>query len=339
MKMSNGINTNNRIANTSLAYNGILNIYKEKGFTSHDVVAKLRGILKQKKIGHTGTLDPDATGVLPVCLGSGTKLCDMITDRNKVYRAVLRLGIDTDTQDISGKVLHKIENMSDMRLEISDDRIREAVNSFIGEYEQLPPMYSAIKVQGRRLYEIAREGKEIERNTRQVQIYSIDIQEIDFPRVTILVECSKGTYIRTLCKDIGDTLSVFGCMEELERQQSGPFLMESSIKLCSVEEAVKNGTIEEYVIPIEKMFENYRGISVKDNFDKILQNGNPLSIDMLEQETEKQEITKWKGILQENFEYEEGEYFRVYDSQKQFRAVYIGSRERKTLKPYKMFYV
>lgn len=329
MKMNNG----------TITYNGILNIYKEKGFTSHDVVAKLRGILKQRKIGHTGTLDPDATGVLPVCLGSGTKLCDMITDRSKVYQAVLRLGMDTDTQDISGKILHKIEDMSDMRLRISDDMIREAVNSFAGEYEQLPPMYSAIKIQGRKLYEIAREGKEVERKTRRVQIYSIQIQEIDFPRVKILVECSKGTYIRTLCKDIGNKLSVYGCMEELERQRSGPFSLESAIKLCSIEEAVKSGTIDRYIIPIEKMFEDYRSISVRENFDKILQNGNPLSIDMLEQETAKWNRTKWNRILQENFEYEEGEWFRIYDSGKQFRAVYIGDRERKILKPYKMFYL
>lgn len=325
--------------NGIVTYNGILNVYKEKGFTSHDVVAKLRGILKQKKIGHTGTLDPNATGVLPVCLGSGTKLCDMITDRSKVYQTVLRLGIDTDTQDISGKILHKTEDVSDMRSKISDDRIREAVNSFVGEYEQLPPMYSAIKVQGRKLYEIAREGKEIERKTRRVQIYSIQIQEINFSRVKMLVECSKGTYIRTLCKDIGDKLSVFGCMEELERQRSGPFLLESAMKLCDIEESVKNGTINRYIIPIENMFENYRGVSVKENFDKILQNGNPLSIDMLEQEIEKQNITKWNRILQKNFEYEEGEFFRVYDSKKQFDAVYIGNRERKALKPYKMFYM
>ena len=142
--------------------NGIINVYKEKGFTSHDVVAKLRGILKQKKIGHTGTLDPDAVGVLPVCLGCGTKLCDMITDRNKIYEAVLLLGIDTDTQDISGKVLRKYENLDEMRLKASDEEIKNVMTGFVGPYEQLPPMYSAIKVNGRKLYEIAREGKEIE---------------------------------------------------------------------------------------------------------------------------------------------------------------------------------
>lgn len=308
-------------------YNGIINVYKEKGFTSHDVVAKLRGIFKQKKIGHTGTLDPDAVGVLPVCLGSATKLCDMITDRSKVYQAVLRLGVDTDTQDSSGKVLHKIEHIDDMRFEISDDRIREAVHSFVGEYEQLPPMYSAIKVQGRKLYELAREGKEIERKTRRVHIYSIQIQEIDFPRVRILVECSKGTYIRTLCKDIGDKLLVFGCMEELERQRSGPFSIESAVKLNSIEEAVKNGSIGKFILPTEKMFKDCRSVFVKEKFDKILQNGNPLSIDMVQLELSQSE----------SFGYEEGELFRVYNSQKQFLAVYIGSREKRALRPYKMF--
>ncbi len=192
-------------------YNGILNVYKEKGYTSHDVVALLRGILKQKKIGHTGTLDPLAEGVLPVCLGTGTKLCDMLTDREKEYEAILLLGISTDTQDITGTVLQKKE------VNLPEKAVEQAVFSFLGEYNQIPPMYSAIKVEGKKLYELAREGKEIERKARKVGIFSIQILSMDLPKVHIRVSCSKGTYIRTLCHDIGKVLGVGGCMEALVR--------------------------------------------------------------------------------------------------------------------------
>ena len=185
---------------------------KKKGFTSHDVVAKLRGIVGQKKIGHTGTLDPDATGVLPVCLGKATKLCDLLTDKNKTYEAVLLLGKTTDTQDITGEVLEeKVNRGTDRR------KVREAIEGFIGDYEQIPPMYSALKVNGKKLYELAREGKVIERKARPVKILDIQILEIDLPKVRMEVSCSKGTYIRTLCHDIGEKLGCGGCMESLIR--------------------------------------------------------------------------------------------------------------------------
>ena len=156
-------------------YNGILNVCKEKGYTSHDVVAKLRGILKQKKIGHTGTLDPDATGVLPVCLGSGTKLCDMITDKTKAYRAVLLFGQATDTQDSSGTVIKSYPDPEKMQQMVNEEAVRKVLQEFIGEYDQLPPMYSAIKINGKKLYELAREGKVVERKTRKVSFYKIDL--------------------------------------------------------------------------------------------------------------------------------------------------------------------
>lgn len=187
---------------------GIINVYKEKGFTSHDVVAKLRGIVGQKKIGHTGTLDPDATGVLPVCLGKATKLCDLLTDKNKTYEAVLLLGKTTDTQDITGEVLEEKSTEA-----LTEEKVREAIEGFIGDYEQIPPMYSALKVNGKKLYELAREGKVIERKARPVKILDIQILEIDLPKVRMEVSCSKGTYIRTLCHDIGEKLGCGGCME------------------------------------------------------------------------------------------------------------------------------
>ena len=200
--------------------NGILNVYKEKGYTSHDVVAKLRGIVGQKKIGHTGTLDPDAEGVLPVCLGRATKVCDMLTEKDKTYEAVLLLGKETDTQDISGTVLRVGETEG-----LTQEQVKDCVMSFVGEYDQIPPMYSALKVNGKKLYELAREGKTIERKSRKVEIKEIRILEMALPRVRMEVSCSKGTYIRTLCHDIGEKLGCFGCMESRLRTKVSRFVI------------------------------------------------------------------------------------------------------------------
>ena len=210
--------------------NGILNVYKEKGYTSHDVVAKLRGIVGQKKIGHTGTLDPDAEGVLPVCLGRATKVCDMLTEKDKTYEAVLLLGKETDTQDISGTVLRVGETEG-----LTQEQVKDCVMSFVGEYDQIPPMYSALKVNGKKLYELAREGKTIERKSRKVEIKEIRILEMALPRVRMEVSCSKGTYIRTLCHDIGEKLGCFGCMESLLRTKVSRFEIESSLKLSEIQ--------------------------------------------------------------------------------------------------------
>ena len=199
-------------------YNGIINIFKEKGFTSHDVVAKMRGILKQKKIGHSGTLDPDATGVLPVLLGNATVLSDMLTDKSKEYEAVMLLGVSTDTQDITGKILEKRDTSN-----LNKDMVKEIILSFLGEYMQLPPMYSALKVGGKKLVDLAREGKEVKREPRAVYIFDIDIMDISLPEVKFKAKVSKGTYIRTLCHDIGEKLSVGGCMESLIRTRVDRF--------------------------------------------------------------------------------------------------------------------
>ena len=202
--------------------NGILNIYKEPGFTSFDVVAKLRGILKQKKIGHTGTLDPAAQGVLPVCLGKATKLCELITDGYKTYEAVMLLGTVTDTLDMEGSVLKRHD------VTCSPDEVTKTVMSFAGKIEQIPPMYSALKVNGQRLYELARQGVTVERKKRSIEIYNIDIISIELPRVVFSVTCSKGTYIRTLCDDIGEKLGCGACMESLKRTASGRFKIEDA---------------------------------------------------------------------------------------------------------------
>ena len=216
---------------------GILNVRKEKGYTSHDVVAKLRGITRQKKIGHTGTLDPDATGVLPVCLGRATRLCDMLTDREKTYEAVLLLGRVTDTQDVGGQTI-KTEDTSKLR----EEEVRETIRGFLGEYAQIPPMYSALKVGGKKLCDLAREGKEVERKARKVRIFEIEMLKVDLPRVHIRVSCSKGTYIRTLCHDIGGRLGCGGCMEELVRTRVGRFLLEDSLTIDEIAEKYREGS-------------------------------------------------------------------------------------------------
>ena len=205
--------------------NGVINVYKEPGFTSHDVVAKLRGILKQKKIGHMGTLDPNAVGVLPVCLGKATKLCDILSEKDKTYNATLLLGLDTDTQDTSGEVISKAD--TDSIMELSEDKVFETIKSYIGDYNQIPPMFSAIKIGGEKLYNRARRGEVIERPARHCRIIDITVTKMELPRVDLHVTCSKGTYIRTLCHDIGKDLGVGGCMEKLVRTKVERFSVEA----------------------------------------------------------------------------------------------------------------
>lgn len=254
---------------------GIINVYKEKGFTSHDVVAKLRGILHIKKIGHTGTLDPDAVGVLPVCIGKGTKLCDMITDTDKTYEAVMLLGISTDTQDISGNVLSKKD------VAVDEKTLIETVDSFVGEYKQIPPMYSAIKVNGRKLYQLAREGIEIERSPRDVYIRSIHINDMNLqdgePSVTMTVSCSKGTYIRTLCNDIGEKLGCGACMKSLSRTRVGRFYIDDSFTINQIAALNLKGELSSIVAPVDSMFD-YPRIQINKEYDKLLYNGNLLPL-------------------------------------------------------------
>ena len=238
-------------------YNGLLNIYKEKDFTSHDVVAKLRGILRQKKIGHAGTLDPNAEGVLPVCLGKGTKLCDVLTGTKKQYQVSFVFEKETDTEDIWGTVTNTYEPLD------TEAPIKDTILSFVGEYDQIPPMYSAKKINGKKLYELAREGKVIERKPERIKIYDITNIEISYPEVTMIVTCSKGTYIRSLCRDIGRKLHNGACMTKLVRTKSSGFQIKNSHTLSQIEEAVKDGTIEQLIVPIEKVFLQYQKGTVK----------------------------------------------------------------------------
>ena len=296
---------------------GVINIHKEKGFTSHDVVAKLRGIVGQKKIGHTGTLDPDATGVLPVCLGKATKLCDMLTDKNKTYETVMLLGKTTDTQDISGTILFEFSADA-----LNEEVVVEAIQSFVGDYMQVPPMYSALKVNGKKLYELAREGVEIERKARPVTILDIQIKEINLPRVRMEVSCSKGTYIRTLCHDIGQKLGCGACMEELIRTKVSRFELKDSMTLSQVAELKQNGELEKKLVPIDEMFSDYEAITLKEEFVSFLYNGN----------------TFLPKHLQTRIELEDGKMVRVYDNTGTFIAIYRFQKENYVFKIEKMFY-
>lgn len=301
--------------------NGILNIYKEAGYTSFDVVAKLRGILHEKKIGHTGTLDPDATGVLPVCVGKATKVCGLLTDKDKEYEAVLQLGITTDTQDATGQIL---TDHSDLIDTLTEERVREVVLSFIGAYEQVPPMYSALKVGGRKLCDLAREGIEVERKARLVHIYGIEIVQMQLPFVTMRVHCSKGTYIRTLCDDIGKKLGVGGSMKSLIRTRVSCFSLEQAMTLTQIEQHRDQGTVHELLLPIDDVFAEYPALHVTKEAQNRLQNGNRLAI---------ADISDMSHLCGPDTDAK----YRVYDSQGNFYGIYSWDTQRKDLKCIKMF--
>lgn len=296
--------------------NGIVNIYKEKGYTSHDVVAVLRKVVGQKKIGHTGTLDPDATGVLPVCLGRATKVCELLTDHDKTYEALLLLGKTTDTQDISGEVLEERDPG-----DLTEEEVRSCIESFIGEYDQIPPMYSALKVNGKKLYELAREGKTVERKSRKVQIHGIRILEMNLPHVRMEVDCSKGTYIRTLCHDIGEKLQVGGCMEELERTKVGRFLKGDAVTLDEVRQKMEQGEGAELFTPLDQIFAELPAVTVTDAKAWMSYNGNDLP----------------ERFLLEKEEWTDGQEVRVYDSRKNFIGLYQYRAPKKLFHIKKMF--
>ncbi len=245
--------------------NGVINIYKNTGMTSFDVVAMVRRVAKMKKVGHTGTLDPAASGVLPVCLGKATKIIDYIMENKKVYRVNLKLGMVTDTYDLEGEVLREKDASH-----ITKDEILNCINSFVGTIDQVPPMYSALKQNGVRLYELARQGIEVHREARKVTIYSIENIKIESnDNIQMDVCCSKGTYIRSLCYDIGEKLNVGATMTALERIQNGPFTKEEAINIEDLTEEL----LEKHIISIEKALDSFERITVNEKFGKLLRNG------------------------------------------------------------------
>lgn len=300
--------------------NGIINVYKEKGFTSFDVVAKLRGILRMKKIGHTGTLDPDATGVLPVCLGKGTKVVDFLTNKKKTYKAIFKTGFTTDTQDISGTVEETFEGKASL------SEMTEALLSFVGDYHQIPPMYSALKVNGQRLYDLARKGITVERKGRDIFIHDIiNIEQIDKETFSFEVTCSKGTYIRTLIYDVGNQLGIGATMTELTRTYVEPFTIEKALTLDQIEELMKNGNVNEHIMAIDAIFNTYESLVVSTEYEKILYNGNKLPISLIEE-------LGLPVVL--------GELFKVYDSHQTFIGLFKVTEKDNIikLKVEKMFY-
>ena len=358
---------------------GIINVYKEKGYTSHDVVARLRGITGERHIGHTGTLDPAAAGVLPMCLGTATKACELLTEKGKEYETVLLLGIETNTEDATGEIV-SVGDVSN----ITDEMINEAVKSFEGDISQVPPMFSATRINGQRYYDLARQGKEIEREAKQIHIDAIDVisdvtrcqlaekdlfkpfpdtmlarfaeepdpeegrwhwenndirkdenKDIPVIRVALRIACEKGTYIRTICADIGKKLGCGGCMERLLRTRSGAFSVQDSHSLAELEEIFSKLNISEensasideskdilkdVLISADKCFMEYPALHCKEKFDSVLNNGNLMRMRHFKEYIEVPDAIN-----------------RVYDSKNEFKALYEWVENRKLYKPVKVF--
>ena len=295
--------------------NGLIIINKEAGYTSHDVVAKMRGICKQRKIGHTGTLDPMATGVLPVCLGKATGVCSLLTDSDKEYRATFQLGIQTDTQDITGEILLQREVNS------TSDQITEAILSFVGKQNQIPPMYSALKINGQKLCDLARSGKTVDRNPRPIEIYQITIVQIQLPLVEILVSCSKGTYIRTLCHDIGEVLQCGACLTELVRTKAAGYSLDQAITLQQLQELKDSNQLEQVCMAVDSVFLHLPKVTVRNEYQKQLVNGNCLPV----------------PCIPEYPSAKDGHQIRIYDESGQFVGVYAFREEKNEWKPVKLF--
>lgn len=255
-----------------MGLNGIILVDKPCDWTSHDVVGKLRGILHERRIGHSGTLDPMATGLLVVFVGRATRAVEFAEADSKEYIAGLRLGISTDTQDITGNTLKSSNSLP------SKAELEQALSAFKGEISQIPPMYSAIKVGGRKLYELARRGESVERKLRKVTIEKLEIVGENDGDYILDIVCSKGTYIRTLCNDIGDTLGCGGCMSSLRRVKAGAFSIEKAHTIDEIQTAADNGGLDEIIIPVDRLFSAYPELTVRDTAEKKLRNGNVIKL-------------------------------------------------------------
>ena len=278
--------------------NGVLNIFKPKGMSSFDAVRVVKKVAGTGKVGHTGTLDPEATGVLPICIGRATKIIDYIMDSEKVYEVTLKLGIRTTTYDLEGEVLEERDPSH-----LTEEEILNSINSFKGEYSQIPPMYSALKQNGVRLYELARKGIEVERKGRLINIHNLEDIKINNPYISMKVTCSKGTYIRSLCYDIGEKLGVFATMTQLNRAKTSVFSQEKSI---NINELTKEN-INDYILSMEEALEKYDKIVVNKKYVKLLVNGGRVADGR---------FTKDKVI--------NNKLYRVYDDENNF----IGLGER-----------
>lgn len=263
-------------------FEGVLPVYKPAGFTSHDVVAKMRGILKMKRIGHTGTLDPQVTGVLPLCLGRATRVVEYMQELPKEYMATLRLGLATDTEDLTGEVIERTESA----VEVTQDQVQQVLEQFLGTISQVPPMYSAVKVDGKRLYELAREGKTVERKSREVTIYELELTGIEthdgITDISFRALCSKGTYIRTLCVDIGRSLGFPSTMVKLERTISAGISADRCLRIEEVQQHMNEGTLAEALIPVDEAISSIPAHKVGEEQTKGALQGQKLSARLLE---------------------------------------------------------
>ncbi|MBQ2823620.1 MAG: tRNA pseudouridine(55) synthase TruB [Oscillospiraceae bacterium] len=299
--------------------NGIICVNKPQDFTSFDVIAKMRGILKLKRLGHAGTLDPMATGVLPVFAGKATKACDIIPDRDKVYEAGFRLGLVTDTQDSSGTVTSERDPSG-----ITAEDVKKALADFRGDIMQIPPMYSAVMINGQRLYDLARQGKVVEREARPVTVYTIELLSYDEDTHTgrLEISCSKGTYIRTLINDIGEKLGCGGIMTSLVRTKACGFSLEDCVTLEDLQKLAEEGvSAEKYLLPIEKVFGEFKKIKLNAHQEKLYRNGIKL-------DTER---------IRADFSGDENEKFRVYGADGCFIGTACADYEKKELRVDKNF--
>lgn len=286
---------------------------KPSGFTSFDVIAKLRGILKIKRLGHSGTLDPIALGVLPVFIGNAAKACDILPDNSKSYRAEFKFGLSTDTQDITGKIIQQYDK------KVSREDILEIIPAFTGDIFQIPPMYSAVQVNGKRLYDLARQGVEIERPEREIHIDSIKLENFneETQSGTLFIICSKGTYIRTVINDIGNSLGCGGIMTSLVRTSTSGFTLDDCFTFEQVENAVKSDNIESLLIPIDSAFMIYPEIHLCEHQTKLYKNGVKLDLQRI------------KNILPQNDKY------RVYSYDNKFIGLALAEHDNNILKVYK----
>lgn len=298
---------------------GIIAVWKPAGWTSHDVVAKVRRLLRMKRIGHSGTLDPMVTGVLPLCLGRATRVVEYLQERPKAYEAVIQLGFSTDTEDMTGTVLEERSGIS-----ITEEEVIRVLRSFVGEIDQVPPMFSAVKVDGKRLYELAREGKTVERKSRKVTIHQIELQSLDNstdkPTFAFSVVCSKGTYIRTLCVDIGKALGVPAAMAQLTRTMSGGITKEQCLTLEQIEQLQQEGEIEKFLLPAEAAISHLDLVEVNDRLAEMALRGQKIPFRMLNADLA-----------------ETSNPIRVYNENKLFIGIFEADSELAVLKPVKVF--
>ncbi|MEK5164926.1 tRNA pseudouridine(55) synthase TruB [Paenibacillus sp. FSL R5-0527] len=299
-------------------YEGILPVLKPAGFTSHDVVAKCRGILKMKRIGHTGTLDPAVTGVLPLCLGRATRMVEYLQELPKEYEATLILGVATDTEDMSGTVVERLDQVS-----VTEEAVRQVLQRFVGTISQVPPMYSALKHDGKRLYELAREGKMVERQAREVTIYELELlsfqPEGPHPKIKFRALCSKGTYIRTLCVDIGRALGVPAAMAQLKRTVSAGIAEESCLTLEEIARHAGQGDLASYLLPVDQGVRHLPAHTIAGDKVKAALQGQRLPAAAVHPRANR------------------GELIRLYDPQQRFLGIFQADEEMPAVKAVKVF--